>query len=115
MFRRSPRSGEPIIWAVWPMVAVAADRTEQPVGGGGRRILGDRGAHEPGAAVHLEAANVGAGREHRAVGPEAAEALAVLQAGGGREPGAVEREGARTSQAGENARTPEFGPARPEA
>src|SRR5207247_3359194 len=73
---------KPIIWGLWPMVPVAADRAKQPIGGRGRRILRDRGAHQPGAAVHLEPANIGAAREHRPVGPEATEALAVLQAGG---------------------------------
>src|SRR5262249_56004965 len=96
-----------------PVVAIAADRSEQPVGRRRGRVVGERGAHQPSAAVHLEPARVGAAGKCRAVAPEPAETLAVLQRHRSGKPGLIEREVSVTGHPVEKGRVAELPPVQP--
>src|SRR5215831_4080463 len=93
-----------------PVVAVAAHRSEQPIGRRRGRVVGERRAHQPSAAVHLEPARVGAAGKCRAVAPEPAEALAVLQRHRPGKPGLIEREISVTGHPVEKGRVVELRP-----
>src|SRR5262245_11035884 len=75
-----------------PAITVAADQAEQPTRRRRARVLGDRGADEPGAAMDLEAANVGTSRKRRLIAPEPADAFRILQRYRTRKAGTVERQ-----------------------
>src|SRR5437763_93041 len=73
------------------MIAIAADRMEQAIGGRKRGTVSELGADQPGAAVHLQTAQCRARREYRAIAPKAPEAFGVLQGHRTGEAGPVER------------------------
>src|SRR5262245_27407835 len=75
-----------------PAIAVAADQSEQPTRRRRARVLGDRGADEPGAAMDLKPANIGASRKRRSIAPESADAFRILEGRRTRKAGEIERQ-----------------------
>src|SRR5262245_52548640 len=91
-----------------PAITVAADQAEQPTRRRRARVFGDGGADEPGAAMNLEAANIGASRKRRSIAPESADAFRILQGCWTRKADTVERQVAIAAHAVEKSGVREF-------